>query len=203
MFGKVLLLLYLFLFNLWSSNAIYTLPGLLSFQTLKAENPEIQKLPNINQASAGFCLQNSVSDYTQFYPQVSNSTNPFQNCNGANQYNFDAINMTLMARINLISLTTDGFAAFSNNTDFEGTCKSRFPDYCYFVMWFFNVKAGFRCVNNGQLPNGNAILPTCKNTCKSLLFDSCNMFESALKQQGESDWMLCEYFSNSNCYAPF
>jgi hypothetical protein len=100
----------------------------------------------------------------------------------------------------LVSLTTTGFDAFFGSGSNAGECLKQFPNYCYFVMWFFNVQAGFRCINDNKLPNGALIQPSCKNMCNNLLFNSCPMFKSALKQTGSSDWMLCEYFSNSNCY---
>jgi hypothetical protein len=198
--NRLLLLLIFVAACLYKTEALtYTLPGLQSLTTLESSNPEIMSLSNIDNAAAGYCLQNNVTNFVKFYPQL-NPTDPFLHCNGANKYRFETINMTLMARINLISLTTDGFDAFSADTNFAGQCRSQFPDYCYFVMWFFNVQAGFRCINNDRLPDNEAIQPPCKSLCNSLFSQSCPMFRSAIKQSGESDWMLCEYFSNSSCH---
>jgi hypothetical protein len=194
-----LLYICIAIFFVTSVRASYTLPGLQSLGQLETSNPEVKNLTNIDEAAAGFCREDTVSNYTQFYPQL-NPQNPFENCNGPGTYQFEAINMTLMARINLISLTTTGFNAFSNESNFAGNCQAQFPNYCYFVMWYFNVQAGFRCINNGNLPNGEAIQPSCKSMCQGLLFESCPMFKTAIQLQGETDLMLCEYFANSNCF---
>jgi hypothetical protein len=179
--------------------ASYVLPGLQSLAQLEASNPEVRNLSNINSAAAGFCLENSVTNYVHYYSQL-NPDNPFQHCNGDGKYQFENINMTLMARINLISLTTQGFEAFSNDSGFSEQCQAEFPDYCYFVMWYFNVQAGFRCLNPANLPSGAPILPPCRFVCRTVL--SCPLYKSAIKRQGETDLMLCEYFPAAvNCHS--
>ena len=193
------LCIWITIFFVTSVRASFTLPGLQSLGQLEFSNLEVENLTNIDEAAAGFCREDTVSNFTQFYPQL-NPQNPFENCNGDGMFQFEAINMTLMARINLVSLTTTGFNAFLNESNFAGKCQAQFPNFCYFVMWYFNVQAGFRCINNGNLPNGEAIQPSCKSMCQSLLFNSCPMFKTAIKLQGETDIMLCEYFANSNCF---